>query len=99
MITSSWERVRPVRFLPAEGTQFQLPPFARDLFRLSGAVPNPGGSGRDLAQAMVQVAVQGTEKHQGLVFENRHIRAMVDSLHTPSGVIQRFGNGSQETPG
>jgi hypothetical protein len=36
----------------------------------------------DLAQAMVDVAVRGTAKHRGRVFENRDIRAMVEWLHT-----------------
>jgi uncharacterized protein YbjT (DUF2867 family) len=39
----------------------------------------------DLARAMVDVAVRGTEKRQSLVLENRDIRAMVESLQTPVG--------------
>ena len=38
----------------------------------------------DLARAMVDVAVQGTQKSGGVVFENRDIRAMVESLHSPT---------------
>jgi uncharacterized protein YbjT (DUF2867 family) len=35
----------------------------------------------DLARAMVDVALRGTSERAGLVFENRDIRAMVESLH------------------
>jgi len=37
----------------------------------------------DLAKAMVDVAVRGTAEPGGLVFENRDIRAMAESLHPP----------------
>jgi uncharacterized protein YbjT (DUF2867 family) len=40
----------------------------------------------DLARAMVDVAVRRTGERGSLVFENRDIRAMVDSLHTPAAV-------------
>jgi len=43
----------------------------------------------DLAGAMVDVADRVTEKHQSLIFENRDIRAMVESLHT--GVVDNVG--------
>jgi hypothetical protein len=33
---------------------------------------------------MIDVAVRGTEKRGGVVFENRDIRAMVESLHSPT---------------
>jgi uncharacterized protein YbjT (DUF2867 family) len=36
----------------------------------------------DLARAMVDVAVRRSRELGGLIFENRDIRAMVDSLHT-----------------
>jgi uncharacterized protein YbjT (DUF2867 family) len=36
----------------------------------------------DLARAMVDVALRGTSERGGFVFENRDIRAIVDSLHT-----------------
>jgi uncharacterized protein YbjT (DUF2867 family) len=39
----------------------------------------------DLARAMVSVALRDTEERGGLVFENRDIRAMVESLHPPKG--------------
>src|SRR5579864_5934870 len=38
----------------------------------------------DLARAMVDAAVRGTGEHRGPVFENRDIRAMVESLHPPT---------------
>jgi uncharacterized protein YbjT (DUF2867 family) len=44
--------------------------------------PNQVIRADDLAQAMVDVAVRGTGKHGGPVFENRDIRAIVASLHT-----------------
>jgi hypothetical protein len=44
--------------------------------------PNPVIRADDLARATVDVAVRGTGKHGGPVFENRDIRAMVESLHT-----------------
>ena len=43
--------------------------------------PNQVIRADDLAHAMVDVAVRGTA-HGGRVFENRDIRAMVESLHT-----------------
>ena len=36
----------------------------------------------DLARAMVDVAVQKTAERESRVFENRDIRAMVESFHT-----------------
>jgi uncharacterized protein YbjT (DUF2867 family) len=52
-------------------------PMFRPLF------PNQVIRADDLARAMVDVAVRGTEKRGGVVFENRDIRAMVESLHSP----------------
>jgi uncharacterized protein YbjT (DUF2867 family) len=46
--------------------------------------PNQVIRADDLARAMVDVAVWGTEKRGGVVFENRDIRAMVESLHSPT---------------
>jgi uncharacterized protein YbjT (DUF2867 family) len=45
--------------------------------------PNQVIRADDLARAMVDVAVRGTEKRQSAVFENRDIRAMVESVRTP----------------
>jgi uncharacterized protein YbjT (DUF2867 family) len=47
--------------------------------------PNQVVRADDLARAMVDVAVRGAEKRESLVFENREIRAMVESLHNPMG--------------
>jgi uncharacterized protein YbjT (DUF2867 family) len=61
--------------------------------------PNQMIRADDLARAMVGVAVQGAENRQSLVFENRGIRAMVESLHTPVGVNQRFRKLISDRPG
>ena len=45
--------------------------------------PNQVIRADDLALAMVNVAVGESGEHQGSVFENRDIRAMVESLHRP----------------
>ena len=50
------------------------------VFRL--VFPNQVIRADDLARAMVNVAVQKTDDHRSLVFENREIRAMVESLRT-----------------
>jgi uncharacterized protein YbjT (DUF2867 family) len=47
--------------------------------------PNQVIRADDLARAMVDVAVRGTEEQRSRVFENRDIRAMVESPHTPKG--------------
>jgi uncharacterized protein YbjT (DUF2867 family) len=44
--------------------------------------PNQVIQADDLARAMVDVAFRGTGKHEGQIFENHDIRAMVESLHT-----------------
>jgi uncharacterized protein YbjT (DUF2867 family) len=54
-------------------------PLFRTLF------PNQVVRADDLARAMVDVAVRGTEKRQSLVLENRDIRAMVKSHNVPMG--------------
>ena len=46
--------------------------------------PNQVIRADDLAGAMVDVALRGTEERGGVVFENRDIRAMVESLHSPT---------------
>lgn len=50
------------------------------VFRL--IFPNQVIRADDLGRAMVDVAVQETDDHRGLVFENRDIRAMVQSFRT-----------------
>jgi uncharacterized protein YbjT (DUF2867 family) len=47
--------------------------------------PNQVIRADDLARAMVDVAVRGTEEREGPVFENRDIRAMVKSFHPRIG--------------
>jgi hypothetical protein len=47
--------------------------------------PNQVIRADDLAQAMVDVVVRRTGEHENSVFENRDIRAMVESLRTPAG--------------
>jgi uncharacterized protein YbjT (DUF2867 family) len=46
-------------------------------------LPNQVIRADELAHAMVDAAVHGTEERGGSVFENRDIRTMVDSLHRP----------------
>ena len=46
--------------------------------------PNQVIRADDLARAMVDVALRGTGERRTLVFENRDIRAMVDSIHSPA---------------
>jgi uncharacterized protein YbjT (DUF2867 family) len=45
--------------------------------------PNQVIRADDLARATVDAAVHGTGEHRGAVFENRDIRAMIESLRTP----------------
>jgi len=47
-------------------------------------LPNQVIRADNLAYAMVDVAIAGTEKRGGSVFENRDIRTMAGSLHRPS---------------
>ena len=47
--------------------------------------PNQVIGADDLARAMVDIAVQGTENRQSLVLENRDIRAMLKSHSVPTG--------------
>jgi hypothetical protein len=54
----------------AQGTELQLPAAARNLARVSRALPQPG--------AMVDVVVQETGKRASVVLENRNIRAMAE---------------------
>ena len=44
--------------------------------------PNQVIRADDLARAMVDVALRGTGERRTLVFENRDIRAIVDSIHS-----------------
>ena len=79
---------RPAYIYPVEPRK--EPNFSYRLLRaiypvLSGAVPQPGDSGRRLGRAMVDVAIRGTGERRGLVLENRDIRAMVKSHNVPVG--------------
>ena len=47
--------------------------------------PNQVIRADDLARAMVDVALRGTGERRTLVFENRDIQAIVESLHPPRG--------------
>jgi uncharacterized protein YbjT (DUF2867 family) len=47
--------------------------------------PNQAIRADDLGRAMVEVAVRETGERRSLVFENRDIRAMVDSHNAPTG--------------
>ena len=51
------------------------------MFRL--LFPNQVIRADELAWAMVDVVLRQTQERQGLVFENKDIRAMVESLHPP----------------
>lgn len=53
--------------------------------------PNQVIRADDLAQAMIDVAVRKTGERGGLVFENRDIRAMVESLDSPAAVTHAVG--------
>src|ERR1700732_2246235 len=53
------------------------------VFRL--LFPNQVIRADELAWAMVDVVLRQTQERQGLVFENRDIRAMVESIHPPAG--------------
>jgi uncharacterized protein YbjT (DUF2867 family) len=48
--------------------------------------PNQVIRADDLARAMVDVAIRGAGEHRSPVFENRDIRAIVESLQFPHGV-------------
>jgi uncharacterized protein YbjT (DUF2867 family) len=75
---------RPAYIYPVEPRK--EPNFSYRLLRAMYPVfrvlfPNQVIRADDLAKAMVDVAVRGTAAHGGTVFENRDIRAMVESLH------------------
>jgi uncharacterized protein YbjT (DUF2867 family) len=79
---------RPAYIYPVEPRQ--EPNFSYRLLRaiypaFQWLFPNQVIRADDLARAMVDVAVRGTEEREGPVFENRDIRAMVKSFHTRIG--------------
>jgi len=60
--------------------------FMRAIYPVFRALlPNQVIRADDLARAMVDVVVRRTGEHESSVFENRDIRAMVESLRTPAG--------------
>lgn len=61
-------------------------------------LPNQAIRADELAQAMVDVVLRQTQERQGVVFENREIRAMVKSLHPLRG-DPAGGHRSQKTSG
>jgi uncharacterized protein YbjT (DUF2867 family) len=78
---------RPAYIYPVEPRK--EPNFSYRLLRaiypaLTVLLPNQVIRADDLARAMVDVPLRGTSE-SGFVFENRDIRALVDSLHTPKG--------------
>ena len=79
---------RPAYIYPIEPRQepnfsYRLLRWLYPAFRL--VFPNLVIRSDDLARAMVDVAVQTTDERQRLVFENRDIKAMVRSPHSPMG--------------
>jgi uncharacterized protein YbjT (DUF2867 family) len=91
---------RPAYIYPVEPRK--EPNFSYRLFRAIYPVfrllfPNQVIRADDLARVMVDVAVWRTGERGGMVFENRDIRAMVESLH-PRAEDSPGENGSQKTP-
>jgi uncharacterized protein YbjT (DUF2867 family) len=77
--------LRPAYIYPVEPRK--EPNFSYRLLRVIYPVfrslfPNQVIRADDLARVMVEVAVRGIGKHGGQIFENRDIRAMIESLHT-----------------
>jgi uncharacterized protein YbjT (DUF2867 family) len=90
---------RPAYIYPVEPRK--EPNFSYRLFRAIYPVfrllfPNQVIRADDLARAMVDVAVWRTGERRGLVFENRDIRAIVESFH-PRAKDSPRENGSQKT--
>jgi hypothetical protein len=78
---------RPAYIYPVEPRK--EPNFSYRLLRavypaLTVLFPNQVIRADDLARAMVDVHLRGTRERGGFVFENRDIRAIVESLHTPT---------------
>src|SRR5882762_10003526 len=83
---------RPAYIYPVQ--QRKEPNFSYRLLRAVYPVfrllfPNQVIRADELAWVMVDVVLRQTQERQGLVFENRDIRAVVESLHPPCGVIRR----------
>jgi uncharacterized protein YbjT (DUF2867 family) len=78
---------RPAYIYPVEPRK--EPNFTYRLMRViypafQALFPNQVIRADDLAQAMVDVVVQRAQERQTVVLENRDIRQMVESLHTPA---------------
>jgi uncharacterized protein YbjT (DUF2867 family) len=71
--------IYPVELRKEPNFSYRLLRVVYPVFRL--LFPNQVIRADDLARAMVDVAVRGTEEREGPVFENRDIRAMVKSFH------------------
>ena len=83
---------RPAYIYPVEPRQepnfsYRLLRAIYPAFRL--LFPNQVIRADDLARAMVDVVVRETGQRGGPIFENRDIRAMVESLNSPSGTRNR----------
>jgi uncharacterized protein YbjT (DUF2867 family) len=91
LLAAGFSRVyifRPAYIYPVEPRK--EPNFSYRLMRTIYPVfralfPNQVIRADDLARAMVDVVVRRTGEPRESVFENRDIRAMVESLHTPAG--------------
>jgi uncharacterized protein YbjT (DUF2867 family) len=90
LLAAGFHRVylfRPAYIYPVEPRK--EPNLSYRLLRTSYPVfrvlfPNQVIRADDLARAMVDVVLKGTGEQRRLVFENREIRAMVESLHDPT---------------
>jgi uncharacterized protein YbjT (DUF2867 family) len=75
--------IYPVELRKEPNFSYRLLRGVYPVFRL--LFPNQVIRADDLARAMVDVAVWGTEEREGPIFENRDIRAMVKSFHSRIG--------------
>jgi hypothetical protein len=90
LLATSFPRVymfRPAYIYPVEPRKepnfgYHLLRSIYPAFRL--LFPNQVIRADSLAQVMVDVAVRGTGERESLIFENRDIRSVADSLHLPT---------------
>lgn len=73
--------IYPVRARKEPNFSYRLIRAVYPVFRL--LFPNQVVRADDLARAMVDVVLRETPEHQGLILENRDIRAMVKSQTPP----------------
>jgi uncharacterized protein YbjT (DUF2867 family) len=91
LLTTGFPRVyifRPAYIYPVEprnepNLSYRLLRWLYPVFRV--AFPNLVIRSDDLAHAMVDVAVQRSNERQSRVLENRDIKAIAQSLHSPTG--------------